>query len=196
MIFLMSAASVVFGVYGAAILQVVCGLSPLTAGYVVATDAVGWTLTALFVSGQPDRRHGAFILAGASIITLGMVLLADFIGSGQVWAVVVAGFVMGAGFGLAWSLATRRILAALPEDERALGAAATPTAQIIGAAAGAAAAGAIANLLGLAHAFTPARAALAAPWLFGAFIPLAALGLLAAVRLARGETGPPASPAI
>ncbi|HEY2177863.1 MAG TPA: MFS transporter, partial [Caulobacteraceae bacterium] len=41
MIFFMSAASTVFGVYGAAILQVVNGLSPLTAGYVVASDAVG-----------------------------------------------------------------------------------------------------------------------------------------------------------
>ena len=183
MIFAMSAASVVLGVYGAAILQVVCRLTPLQAGYVVAADAVGWTLTALLVSGQPDRRHGAFILAGAVTINLGMILLSVFIGSGDVWGVAFAGLVLGAGFGLAWSLVTRRILGALPDEDRAIGAAATPTTQMIGSAVGAAAAGAIANLLGLAHVFTPARAAVVSPWLFACFIPLSALGLAAAFRL-------------
>jgi MFS family permease len=186
MIFLMSAASVVFGVYGAALLQVSAGLSPLAAGYVVAADAVGWTITAILVSGQPDRRHGAFILAGAVVITLGMALLAATIGTGSAWLVAGAGLVMGAGFGLAWALTTRRVLNALSEEDRALGAAGTPTTQMIGSAAGAALAGAIANLLGLAHAFTPARAAAEAPWLFAAFVPLSALGLVAAARLARG----------
>jgi hypothetical protein len=43
----------------------------------------------------------------------------------------------------------------------------------------------VANLLGLAQAFTPARAEAAGPWLFGVFVPIAGLGLMAAVRLAR-----------
>jgi MFS family permease len=183
-IFFMMAASAVFGVYGAAILQSVGGLTPLAAGYVVASDAVGWTLTAIIVSGQPDRRHPAFILAGAITINVGLALLAWLIGGRAAWAVFIAGFVFGAGFGLAWSLATRRILAALPEADRAIGASASPTAQMIGSAAGAALAGAAANLLGLAHAFTPARAASEAIWLFAAFLPLSALGLAAAARLA------------
>jgi predicted MFS family arabinose efflux permease len=184
MIFAMSAAAVVFGVYGAAILQVLYGLSPLMAGYVVATDAVGWTLTALIVSGQPERRHGALILAGAATIAAGMIMLAMFIGSRNVILVAISGTIMGAGFGLAWSLVTRRILMALPAADRAIGAAGTPTAQMIGSAAGAAGAGAVANLLGLAHAFTPAMAAGASPWLFASFTPLAGLGLIAAARLA------------
>ena len=99
---------------------------------------------------------------------------------------VAGAAIMGAGFGLAWSLVNSRILSALPLEERALGAAATPTTQMIGGALGAAAAGAIANLLGLAHAFTPAHAALTAPWLFAAFVPVAGLGWLAAWRLTRG----------
>jgi MFS family permease len=185
MIFAMSAASAVFGVYGAAVLQVAHGLSPLAAGYVVASDAVGWTLTALIVSGQPDRRHGAFIFTGAATIVAGMILLALTIGAGNAWTVAFAGFVLGAGFGFAWSLVTRRILNSLPTSDRGIGAAATPTTQMIGSAAGAAAAGACANLLGLAHAFTPARAAVASPWLFAAFVPLALMGLAASVRVAR-----------
>ena len=186
LIFAMSAASAVFGVYGAAILQVVNGLSPLTAGYVVASDAVGWTLTAIIVSGQPDRRHGGFIFAGACIIVAGMAALALTIGSSHVLAVAAAGFILGCGFGFAWSLVTRRILSALPETDRAIGAAATPTTQLIGSATGAAA-GAFANLLGLARAFTPMRAHLAAPWLFAAFVPLAALGLIGSLRIARAK---------
>jgi MFS family permease len=188
-IFFMMAASAVFGVYGAAILQTVARLTPLKAGYVVASDAVGWTLTAILVSGQPDRRHGRFILAGALTINIGLALLAALMGGKAVWFVFAAGVVFGAGFGFAWSLATRRILTALPEADRAVGASASPTAQMIGSAAGAALAGAFANLLGLAHAFTPAKAAAAAPWLFGAFLPLSLLGLVAAARLANSDDG-------
>ncbi|HEY5072074.1 MAG TPA: MFS transporter [Caulobacteraceae bacterium] len=187
MIVAMSAASAAFGVYGAAILQVEYAVTPLTAGYVVAVDALGWTLAALFVSGQPDRRHGAWILAGASAILAGVAALALAIGSGRIALIVAAAAVLGIGFGLSWSLATRRILAALPDEDRAIGAAAVPTAQLIGGAVGAAAAGAVANLLGLAHAFTPAHAAALGPRLFAAFIPVAALGWLAALRLARAR---------
>jgi MFS family permease len=190
MIFAMIGASTVFGVYGAAFLQTLCGLGPLAAGYVVASDSVGWVLAALIVSGQPDERHGRLIVAGAVVINLGMGLLALTIGIGNAAAVFAAGLVFGAGFGLCWSLTNRRVLAALPDAERAIGASASPTAQAIGSAAGAATAGAIANLLGLAHAFTPARAAAQAPWLFAAFIPLTGLGLLAAIRLARQPASP------
>ena len=58
-----------------------------------------------------------------------------------------------------------------------------PTAQLIGAAVGAAAAGAVANLLGFGHGITAARAGLAGVWLFAGFVPLAAVGCLAAWRL-------------
>lgn len=187
MMFAMSAASAVFGVYGAAILQTLDGLSPLSAGYVVASDAVGWTLAALVVSGQPERRHGAFILAGTATIVAGMSLLALTIASHNAWLVAFAGLVLGTGFGLCWSLTTRRILVALPEAERAIGASAAPTAQLIGSAAGAAAAGVIANVLGLSRAFTPATTAWASPWLFAAFVPLAGLGFWASLRLAGRE---------
>jgi MFS family permease len=194
MILAMSAASAVLGVYGAAILQVVHGVSPLTAGYAIAVEALAWTVTALIVSGQPDRRHGGFIRAGASAIVAGMVLLAITIGRGGLWPFIVAAAILGAGFGLAWSLVARRILGGLYPEDRAVGASAVPTVQLIGGAIGAAGAGAIANLLGLTHGFTAARAAAAAPWLFGAFAPIAGLGWLAAMRLAKAPPGATAEP--
>lgn len=184
MIFAMEVATVVITVYEAAILQSVYGVSPLVAGYAVAVTAVGWTAAALLVSGQPERRHGAFIIAGATVIVGGCIMMSLAIARWPFGSIVVAGAVIGVGFGLSWSLATGRILRALPEADRAIGSAAVPTTQLIGGAVGAAAAGAAANLLGLAQAFTPAHARAASPWLFGAFVPIAALGWLAAARLA------------
>ena len=191
LIFAMEVATVVITVYEAAILQSVYGASPLIAGYAVSVIAVGWTAAAFLVSGQPERRHGTFIISGATIITGGCVLMAAAIGRAPLGWIIAAGATIGVGFGLSWSLATGLILRALPDDDRAIGSAAIPTTSLIGGAVGAAAAGAVANLLGLAQAFTPEHAQTTAPWLFGLFAPVAALGLLAAVRLAHGAPTPP-----
>ncbi len=188
MIFAMEVATIVVNVYEAAILQSVYRVSPLIAGYAVSVMAVGWTAAAFLVSNQPERRHGAFIIAGGTVILLGCALMALAIARWPLGWIVAAGAIIGVGFGLSWSLATGRILRALSDDDRAIGSAAVPTTQLIGGAVGAAAAGAVANLLGLAQAFTPAHAQAAAPWLFGVFVPVAGLGLWAAVRLARQTT--------
>ncbi len=185
MIFAMEVATVVSAVYEAAILQIVYRVSPLVAGYAVSIMAVGWTVAAVLVSNQPDRRHGAFILAGGATILAGCALMAVVIARAPIGWTVAAGGITGVGFGLSWSMATGRILRALPDRDRAIAAAAVPTVQLIGGAVGSAAAGAAANLLGLARTFTPAQAQAAAPWLFGAFVPFAALGFLAAARLSR-----------
>jgi MFS family permease len=191
MIFAMEVATVVMNVYEAAILQSVYGVSPLVAGYVVSVIAVGWTAAAFVASGQPERRHGAFIVTGAVVILLASAMMAAVIGRSPIGWVIAAGAIQGVGFGLSWSLATERILKALPEADRAIGSAAVPTTQLIGGAVGAAAAGAAANLLGLARDFTPAHAQAQSSWLFAAFLPAAGLGVLAAVRLARGTEAAP-----
>lgn len=195
MIFAMEVATVVANVYEAAILQSVYGLSPLVAGYVVCVMAVGWTAAAFFVSGQPERRHSGFIIAGGGVIFAGCAMMAASIGRAPLGWIIAAGTVQGVGFGLSWSLCTGRILRALAPEDRAIGAAAVPTTQLIGGAVGAAAAGAVANLLGLAQTFTPTHARASGPWLFGVFVPIAALGWLAAIRLARGPVAPALEPA-
>ena len=171
MILTMEIATVVTSVYEAAILQSVYGLSPLIAGYVVSTMAVGWTLAALLVANQPESRHGPIIIMGAAVILASCALMSAALGRWPLGWVVAAGGCMGVGFGLSWSLATGRILRALPDEDRAIGAAAVPTTQLIGGAVGAAACGAVANLLGLPQSFTPAHAQATAPVLFGSFVP-------------------------
>ncbi|HWF00431.1 MAG TPA: MFS transporter [Caulobacteraceae bacterium] len=185
MIFALAAAGSVIGVYGAAVLQAVHGLSPLAAGYVVCAEAMAWTLFALWVSVQPQRRHKLLIRLGPAVVVAGVAMVAASIGRADVWIIVGAAVVQGAGYGLCWSLATARILGALPDEDRGVGASAVPTTQMIGSAAGAAACGALANALGLAHGFSAAAAQTNAIWLFGASVPVAAAGLIAALRLAR-----------
>ncbi len=196
MSFCLFAATIGFSVYGPALLQAIHGLSPLQAGYVIATESIGWTLTALAVAQLPDRWHGPMIRLGVGAAVLGVAGVALGMARAPVAAVACAGLGMGGGFGLFWAFASRRILAGLPQEEAAIGSAALPTVQIIGNLTGAATAGVIANLLGLSHGFDAAGASHAAPWLFGAFVPVAGLGWLAANRLAANRlAGAPQSKA-
>jgi hypothetical protein len=183
MIFCLFASTIVFGVFGPALLQAIDGLSPLTAGYVIATESIGWTVMALVVSNLQGRGEDLAIRAGALAIMLGMAALALTLPHRNIAAIAAAGLLMGSGFGLMWSLSSRRILASVPETEATIGASALPTMQVVGNITGAAVAGVLANLLGLATGFDAGAAIHAAPWLFGAFAPVAGLGVLAALRL-------------
>jgi MFS family permease len=184
-IFLLEGATAGWGVYGAALVQVLYGVNPLVGGYVVGCVAVGWTLAALPIAGFKPRWQGPLIRIGASCIVLGVLSLAITTGRAPLLSVAASAALVGAGFGLAWSFMGRRILASLPEEERGLGAGAIPTVQMIGAAVGAAGASALGDLLGLAEGMTKTAAVHAAPYLFAMFLPMAVLGWLTANRLAR-----------
>jgi MFS family permease len=185
MIFALEVGTVGLNVYQAAILQSVYGVSALIAGYVVCAMAMGWTAAAFLVSGAPKRRHSSLIVTGAVVVLAGYVALTATIARAPLGAVAVSGLAVGAGFGLAWSLLTQRIVSALPVADRTLGASAIPTTQLMGGALGAAGAGALANMLGLSRDFTAHQAMVSAPILFGAFLPFIALGVIAALRVAR-----------
>jgi hypothetical protein len=79
---------------------------------------------------------------------------------------------------------SQRILASLPEgEERAIGAAAMTTVRLTGSAVGAAAAGAVANLVGFSTGLTDATAQAAGLWVFVSVLPLAMLGVWCAFKL-------------
>ncbi|HEY1709433.1 MAG TPA: MFS transporter [Rhizomicrobium sp.] len=184
MMFLESAASVGFGIYGTALLQRIYALSPLAAGYAIGAEAMGWTLCALFVAGRPEREHGLYIRGGAGCVVAALLLLGVAIPSGNLAFVIVCGFLLGGGFGLFWSFAAQRIFASLPEAERTLGASAVPAVQIVGNALGAATSGTLANLLGMAAGMDLMTAHRIGAWLFFAMVPLALGGWFFAQRLA------------
>jgi hypothetical protein len=94
-LFAFCAAAVGFGVYGAAILQTLYGLSPLFAGYVVGAEAMGWTVAALIVGEFSQSRDKVCIRAGATLILLGVASLAYTFDSGSLLLVIVSAVALG-----------------------------------------------------------------------------------------------------
>jgi MFS family permease len=186
-IFALTAASMGLAVYGAAILQSLYGLSPLSAGYVICADAAGWTTAGLLVAGAREAWHGRFIRLGGAVVVAGVVLLGFTLPAGPLWAVVAAATLMGVGFGLCWAFISRRILGGLADDERAIGSSAIAAVQQTGAAAGAAIMGVVANLLGFSTGLSVESASAVALWVFAIGAPIALLGAWSAWRLAKAE---------
>jgi MFS family permease len=181
--FAQSAAAIGFSVYGPALLQKLHGLSPLESGYSVGMESVGWTVAALATAGLPVRWHGLLIRTGGVSIAVGLALLAATMWSGPLLAIFAAALVLGVGFGLSNGFMSRRMIAAAGEGERDLASAGANSVRLIGNAAGACLAGAVANFLGLASGIGEAAARAAAVWLFVLAVPIAVLAAVAAWRV-------------
>ena len=187
-IFLLTSASMGFSVYGPAILQTLRGYSALFAGYVVALEALAWTAAGLLVADLTGAWPNRLIKLGSWLVVAGLALSAVTFPTPSLAGVVLAGSVMGAGFGLCWSFMCQRILAGLPVEDRALGAAGITTVRLTGLSAGAAGVAAVANLLGFSHGLTAQVARTAAVWVFVAPLPVAMLAIWTASQLTRSPS--------
>lgn len=185
MVFMLSAGTISFGVYGSAIMQALHGSSPLVAGYVIGVEAFTWTVASLLVAGVSSGWHSFYIRLGTSLIVAGVLGLSFAMPFGSLAEIVACAVLMGSGFGFCFAFMTRRLLASVMTEERAVASSAVPTMQLIGGAAGSAGASAIANFLGFGQGIDAATAASGSFWLFACFVPVAAIGWLAAWRLAR-----------
>jgi MFS family permease len=182
-VFATTAASVGFSIYGPAILQKLQNLSPLQAGYVVGAEACAWTLAAFVVTSATGSAQRSWIRRGAACILLGVALLTVVMHDAvPVW-VVVAAAVMGAGFGFSSSLTNHLVMAALSDEDRAIGSSALIAVRQTGGAIGAAIAGATANLVGFGEGITMETAQATAVWVFVTALPMAAAGAWASWRL-------------
>lgn len=184
-LFLTTAASMGFSVYGPAILQTLFGYSALSAGYVIAIEAMAWTVAGLMVANLTGPWPDRMILLGTVCVAVSMAICIAAFPSGSTVAVLLAGAILGAGFGLSFAFTSRKILASLAEDERGIGAAGMTTVRLTGSAAGAAAAACVANLLGFSKGLSVDTANAVAVWVFVAALPVAGLGVLTAWRFAR-----------
>ena len=185
MLLLLSMATVAILAYGPLLMVAVHGTSALIAGYIVAASSVGWTLTAVLVSGAPERQDRAWIVAGMAMTTLAVAGFAYAVPQGPLWLVAVCALFEGGGFGLAWTFILRRITALVPENEVQRVSGAMPTVQRLGYALGAAYVGIIANASGFLTMEGPAEAVHVARWIFLACLPLALAGMLAMLGLVR-----------
>ena len=187
--FATTAAGTSFALYAPAMLQFSDGLSALEAGYAVAAEALAWTAAALCVSGAGETWRRRLIVIGPAAILAGVTAVTLLIGSASLVVVIVAGAVLGAGFGLSYSFIGQKVIGSFDEAERARGSAAIGAVRNAGGALGAALAGLAANTAGFGRGLNADNFVPVAWGAFGIGVPFALVGLIAAMTLVRGTKG-------
>jgi MFS family permease len=176
----LSAATTGFWAYGPLILKILFGTQPLICGYILAGEAVAWSLATLAVSKVPVSADRWLIRAGATMIALGAGGFAIAVPAGVLAGMVLCALLQGLGFGLCWPSIVHRIARLSDDGDRPLAVTSPETMQRIGYAVGTAAVGIAANLAGLAEGVSIAAAKSAAFWVFAAFVPVLIVALICA----------------
>jgi MFS family permease len=187
MVAALSVSTVSFAIYAPLLLTSLHGIPVLTVGYVIAAESIAWSILSILVAGAPPQRERLIIVGGAVMITAGLAGFSIAIPAGHLPAILFGALLQGGGFGIAWPFVTRIIVASAPPEESSIASSAVPAMQRIGYATGAAAAGIVANGAGFADGLTGETAAGVARWLFLAFLPLALVGCVAALRLSKAR---------
>lgn len=185
MVVALAAGSCAFTSYGPLLLELLYGVSPLVAGYILAAESVAWTIGTLATSGLPPSAERPLIRGGAALIGLGGIGLAIFVSPGPLSLVLASVVLQGFGYGICWPFVVRRIVIAAVPAERDLAASAASSMQRIGYALGASASGIAANATGLGKTTSLAIAQAAGFWVFASFLPVLAIGVAAAWQLTR-----------
>ncbi len=182
MVFTLSAATTGFWAYGPLLVKILFGTKPLVTGYILAGEAVAWSVATMAVSSATPAADRWLIRAGAVGVMLGSAGFAIAVPAGSFVGMVVCGLLQGAGFGLCWPALVQRIVRSSDPAEQSLASASASTVQRIGYAVGTAAVGIAANLSGLADGVSAAAAKSAGFWVFAAFIPVLIGGVACAWR--------------
>ncbi len=171
--------------YGPLLMTALHGASALEAGYVVACSSIGWTLTAILVSGAPERLDRFWIAAGMVMTVSGVVGYVYAMPAGPLWLIAFFALLEGGGFGLAYTFILRRITLLVPAEEVSRVSGAVPTVQRMGYALGAAYIGVVANASGFLTMAQDGTGVRVTQMIFASCLPLAAIGLLAMIGLVR-----------
>lgn len=161
-----------FLVYGPFLLDILYGVTPLSAGYIVVSESIAWGISAIFFSRFDQHMEKWLIRLGSVLITGSNLAFAMVFPIESLWLVIACAICQGAGFGMLWGFIIRRILAATSTTERDITASTIPTTQQIGFAIGAATTGIIANAVGFGEDVSITTAQSAGFWLFAAYLPL------------------------
>ena len=165
-------------------LQQLHGQAPLTAGYLVALVAVGWSGGSVVVANWTGGRERVVLVLGPTLQLLGLVGLALFIGvdnrAGEILPLVPVGvalLLLGTGIGISWPHISARLLHSAPAGEGDLTSASISMVQLFASGFGAAVAGVIVNAAGLASGESVRGVIAAANWLYWLFalVPLVAI---------------------
>jgi MFS family permease len=172
MVFALSMATTGFWVYGPLVLKVIFGTNPLISGYILAAEAMAWSIATISVSRAEPAAEVPLIRSGVGIVAVGAAGFAIAVPAGSLGGMVGCAILQGFGFGLCWPSVVQRIVRVADLEDNSLAAAAPSAIQRIGYAVGAAAAGIAANLSGLGNGISVPAAKAAAFWVFAGFIPI------------------------
>jgi MFS family permease len=190
MVFALSVATTGFWAYGPLIVKILFGTKPLVTGYILAGEAVAWSLATMAVAAATPSADPWLIRAGAVGVAAGAAGFAIAVPTGSLAGMVGCGLLQGAGFGLCWPAIVQRTVRFADPAEQSLASASVSTVQRIGYAVGTAAVGIAANLSGLAEGVSAAAARTAGFWVFAAFIPVLLIGILCAWRFTERAAHP------
>jgi MFS family permease len=169
--------------FGPMLLIRIHGIAPMEAGYVLACSSVGWTVTAVIVSGSPERLDRSLIALGIGVSILSIAGLYYAVPNGPTALCAAFAFMEGGGLGIAWTFILRLATAhsAIDDSKRVSGA--FPTTLRLGYALGAAYLGTIANAAGMATMRTQVETIYVAHWIFAGCTPFAILAIFAVIAL-------------
>jgi MFS family permease len=187
MVFALSVATTGFWAYGPLILKIVFDTNPLISGYILAGEALAWSLATIAVSSFPLSADRILIRAGVGLVVAGAAGFVAVVPAGSLTGMVICALLQGLGFGTCWPSIVQRTVRFSKQGEGALAAAAPGTVQRIGYAVGGAATGIAGNASGLADGVTIATAQAASFWIFAGFIPVLIVGMLSAWRFTSGS---------
>ncbi len=183
LVLFMAISTMGFITYGPLLLFRLHGIGSMESGALLLLESVGWSVTAIFISGISPRYEKRAIAIGLVLVAGGTGLFAHAIPGGVLWLVAVGALAQGGGFGLAWSFMLRRaILLADPDDKERI-ASAIPTTQRLGYGLGAAFAGMVANGWGFSQTASQSTMEDVAIAIFMLSMIPAAIGLAATARL-------------
>jgi hypothetical protein len=172
-----------FAVYGALILQALHGQPPLVAGYVLAWEALVWSLAALAIARLARPFWDAALITGPAMIAAGLAALALALPGGNLVGIVTAATVIGTGYGVCWAFLGQRIMAGARPGEGERAAASIATLEMTGIALGAALAGIMGNALGVDDDATAVHLRAAAGLGHALFLPVLLFAVVAAARM-------------
>jgi MFS family permease len=180
-VMMLSTVTMVFiNLYITLYLQKLHYVTPLVAAYIHVINSMAWSSVAFVVASWRGRKESVAIVAGMSLLLLGLIGLALLVESGPVWAIAAMFVVTGTGMGFINNPLIQRAIAAAPQAEKARAGASVQTIRTVGYSFGAALAGLVAATAGFTDDAAPEILGPAMRWVYmtGTIFPVLALVLV------------------
>ena len=187
--FLISLCLMSFIIYGPVILMQLYDLSPFSAGLVVLSETLAWSISAILFAGVSVRNEPWVIRCGSALVLLGLCVQSQVLPYGPLWLLIGVVTVANLGFGMMWGFIIKRLIALAPEADKDRAASLPPITLQTGFALGSALSGIIANGLGLGTDISDETMQRIATWIFAGFIPFAVIGNIFAWRFVGSANG-------